>query len=186
MESVSTAVRPSDSRLPTAEDAAFRRGGKYLLFQLRSEQFGVDVMQVREIIGLQRVTAVPHTPPYVRGVINLRGKVVPVVDLRVRLGLDSEDLHARTCIIVVETMRANTPLLVGVVVDAVSEVVSVPDAVVDPPPEFADSPPRPYILGMAKLGGRVCIMLAMDRVLATQESFDLAVVARSPAAGPRS
>lgn len=177
MERAATADNP-------AESAAARRGGKYLLFQLRNEQFGLDVMQVREIIGLQRITAVPHMPPYVRGVINLRGKVVPVIDLRTRLGFKPEDFHARTCTIVVETPSPRGELLIGLVVDAVSEVVHIPPELIQAPPDFADSEPRPYVLGMAKLGDRVSILLAIDQVLATGERLDLAAsVDRSDAEG---
>src|ERR1044071_4005430 len=98
------------------------RAGKYLTFQLAQEEFGIRVLKVREIMGLQEITAVPQTPAHVKGVINLRGKVVPVVDLRLKFGLDNAEHTQRTCIIVAQVRRESGPALMGIIVDSVTEV----------------------------------------------------------------
>ena len=102
--------------------AAQERAGKYLIFRLGREEFGTAVLKVREIIGMQDITAVPQTPAHVKGVINLRGKVIPVIDLRLKFGMGSEAYTERTCIIVVRTRMQGEEVLVGVIVDSVSEV----------------------------------------------------------------
>jgi purine-binding chemotaxis protein CheW len=155
-----------------AEPAAARAGkrqGKYLIFQLEREEFGVQVLKVREIMGLQEITSVPRTPAFVKGVINLRGKVIPVVDLRLKFGLESADYTQRTCIIVTQLNEAGGPLLMGVVVDGVSEVLSIQEEQIEDTPDFGAELTLPYLLGMAKVRGKVKMLLDIDRVLATQE-----------------
>ena len=155
-ESVSTAR--SDSR-----------AGKYLTFQLASEEFGVGVLKVREIMGLQEITAVPQTPPYVKGVINLRGKVVPVIDLRLKFSLDAAEYTQRTCIIVAQLRGESGSLLMGVIVDGVSEVLNLTAAEIEDAPDFGDQGAGQYLLGMAKVKGKVKILLDIDKVLSNQE-----------------
>src|SRR5580704_18079503 len=110
---------------PSRAASANRGAEKYLSFQVGSEEFALGVLSVREIMGMQVITSVPHTPPYVKGIINLRGKVVPVVDLRLKFGMPSVEHTQRTCIIVVDVAGTNSHMLMGVIVDAVSEVVNV-------------------------------------------------------------
>src|SRR5436305_8067425 len=123
--------QPGDKNMPTAimnEPAATQvdaRAGKYLTFQLVNEEFGIRVLKVREIMGVQEITAVPQTPSHVKGVINLRGKVIPVVDLRLKFGLPQAEYNQRTCIIVVQVQGDSGPILMGVVVDGVSEVLNL-------------------------------------------------------------
>lgn len=144
------------------------RAGKYLTFQLGVEEFGIHVLKVREIMGVQDITAVPQTPAYVKGVINLRGKVVPVMDLRLKLGLPEQPYHQRTCIIVVEIQGESGPLLTGAIVDCVSEVLNLAGAEIEDTPDFGSDFTAPFILGMAKVKGNVKILLDIDRVLKTQ------------------
>src|SRR5579872_5467002 len=101
------------------------RAGKYLTFQLASEEFGIRVLKVREIMGLQEITAVPQTPAHVKGVINLRGKVVPVIDLRLKFGVAAAEYSQRTCIIVTQVQGESRPVLMGIIVDGVSEVLNL-------------------------------------------------------------
>jgi purine-binding chemotaxis protein CheW len=154
------------SRTPDASD-------KYLAFYLGNEDFGIDVAHVREIIGIQDITAVPHTPAYVKGVINLRGKVVPVLDLRLKLGLDEAVYTPSTCIVVVESKRATGPSLTGVIVDGVSEVMTAIASEIEPPPDFGGSGAIRHVRGLAKMKGRVKILLDIEGILAPSE--DLAV-----------
>src|SRR5215467_7370160 len=148
---------------------ADERAGKYLTFQLGREEFGIRVLKVREIMGIQDITAVPHTPAYVKGVINLRGKVIPVLDLRLKFGLPDLAYNQRTCIIVVQIQGETGLMLMGVVVDGVSEVLNLTGAEVEDTPDFGAGFSTPYILGMAKVKGKVKILLDIDRVLTDQE-----------------
>lgn len=139
--------------------------GKYLTFTLAGEDYGVPALKVREIIRIMDITAVPHVPSYVRGVINLRGKVIPVVDLRQKLGFSTREYDERTCIVVVEIVLAGQKTLMGLVVDTVSEVLNiVPDELADTP-EFGGHVQTQDVLAMAKIKGRVKILLDVDRLL---------------------
>lgn len=142
---------------------------KYLAFHLGAEEYGIRVMKVREIIGIQEITAVPNTPKYVRGVINLRGKVIPVVDLRIKLGLTELADTPRTCIVVAELAAAAGPVLSGIVVDGVSEVLTVSIADVEPAPDFGGGTSVSHIVGIAKVKGKVKILLDLDKILTTDE-----------------
>ena len=125
------------------------RGGKYLVFELGREEFGIRVLKVREIMGIQDITAVPQTPGHVKGVINLRGKVIPVVDLRLKFGLPEQDYTQRTCIIVVQVQGEGAPVLMGIVVDGVAEVLNLAAADIEDTPDFGEGVTTPYLLGMA-------------------------------------
>jgi purine-binding chemotaxis protein CheW len=141
------------------------RGGKYLVFELGREEFGIRVLKVREIMGIQDITAVPQTPAHVKGVINLRGKVIPVVDLRLKFGLPEQEYTQRTCIIVVQVEGDERPMLMGIVVDGVAEVLNVAAADIEDTPEFGQAVATPCLLGMAKIKGKVKILLDIDQVL---------------------
>ncbi|HUA57666.1 MAG TPA: chemotaxis protein CheW [Verrucomicrobiae bacterium] len=149
------------------------RAGKYLTFQLAQEEFGIRVLKVREIMGLQEITAVPQTPGHVKGVINLRGKVVPVIDLRLKFGLDAAEYTQRTCIIVTQVQGESSSVMMGIVVDGVSEVLNLSGAEIEDTPDFGESAGSQYLLGMAKVKGKVKILLDIDRVLSTQELHNL-------------
>lgn len=148
------------------------REGKYLTFSLAEEEFGIGILKIKEIIGMLPITSVPQTPDFVKGVINLRGKVIPVIDLRLRFGVEEIDYSERTCIIVVEVERSNNTVLIGVVVDAVSEVLNIKDADIEETPAFGAKLDTEYILGMAKMEGSVKILLDIDQVLSASE-FEL-------------
>ena len=150
------------------------RAGKYLTFGLGKEEFGIQIMRVREIMGVQDVTAVPHTPPYVKGVINLRGKVIPVVDLRQKFGMPEQAYTQRTCIVVVQLEQDGVRLLTGVIVDEVSEVLSLAAADIEDTPDFGRGVATPYLLGMAKTKGKVIVLLDINRLMTTQEVHGLA------------
>lgn len=141
--------------------------GKYLIFDLAGEEFGIQILKVREIIGLQDITHIPHTPHCVKGVINLRGKVIPVVDLRLKFGLEEAAYNDRTCIIVVGVLGTNGTVLTGVVVDSVSEVLNISATEIEQSPDFGEKSDVAYLLGMAKVKGKVKILLDIDEVMAT-------------------
>ena len=145
------------------------RAGKYLTFLIGKEEFGVGVLKVREIMGIQEITEVPQTPPYLKGVINLRGKVIPVIDLRLKFGLSAIDYTQRTCIIVVQVNSGATLLQMGIVVDAVSEVITLALGDIEDTPDFGASIATNYILGMAKIKDKVKILLDINEVLSSHE-----------------
>lgn len=140
--------------------------GKYLTFALGHESYGVPVLKVREIIRLTDITAVPQMPPYVKGVINLRGKVIPVVDLRTKFGLAQAEATERTCIVVVQVeMASHTKSLMGLIVDGVEEVAFIAAADIEETPDFGASLDTHYILGMAKVKNVVKALLDIDKVV---------------------
>jgi purine-binding chemotaxis protein CheW len=141
------------------------QAGKYLTFALAQEDYGIGILRIREIIGMMPITAVPQTPPYIKGIINLRGKVIPVTDLRLKFGLEAMEYTDRTCIIVVEINNNSRSLTMGLVVDAVSEVANIKGEDIEKTPDFGTRLQTDYIQGMAKSEGRVKIILDIDRVL---------------------
>ncbi len=149
--------------------SGLEREGKYLTFSLGNEEYGIGILKVKEIIGMMRITPVPQTPEFVKGVINLRGKVIPVIDLRLRFGMEEIGYTERTCIVVVEIDGSGGKLHIGVVVDSVSEVLNIKGADIEDTPSFGTTLNTEYILGMAKTGGGVKILLEIDRVLSNSD-----------------
>lgn len=156
---------PATLSAPVGTAAREDRAGKYLTFRLGAEEFGIQVLKVREIMGVQEITAVPQTPAWIKGVINLRGKVIAVIDLRLKFGMPPEEYNQRTCIVVVQLADGGETMLIGVVVDEVSEVLNIAAGEVEDTPGFGSAVPTPYILGLAKQKNRVKILLDIDRVL---------------------
>ena len=156
----------------TGRDAASdmsRRAGKYLTFKLGAEEFGLEILKVQEIIKMMDITRVPRTPDFVRGVINLRGKVIPVVDLRLRFGMEPKATTDKTCVIVVQVRRENLTVTMGTIVDEVSEVLDIGGEQIEPAPEFGEMVNTDFIVGMGKVGKRVVMLLDVDKVLSQQE-----------------
>jgi purine-binding chemotaxis protein CheW len=149
------------------------RAGKYLAFHLGPEEFGIQVLKVREIMGIQEITAVPHTPLHTKGVINLRGKVIPVVDLRLKFGMPEVTYTQRTCIIVTEVEGESGPMMIGAVVDGVSEVLNLAVADIEDTPDFGGDVATTGLLGMAKVKGKVKILLDIDHVMTHQDLNEL-------------
>ena len=154
------ALEPSTSRLS---------GGKYLTFVLGKESYGIGVLKIREIIRMLVITGVPRMPGYVKGVINLRGKVIPVLDLRVKFGLGIAEINERTCIVVVQaSLPGGAMPQIGIIVDAVEEVVNIPGSDIEETPDFGGQISTDYLLGMAKVKGAVKSLLDIDKVIAAQ------------------
>ena len=145
------------------------REGKYLTFSLANEEYGIGILKIKEIIGMMPITSVPQTPGFVKGVVNLRGKVIPVIDLRLRFGIQEIDYTERTCIIVVEIGSDGGHIEVGIVVDAVSEVINIKSEEIQDAPNFGTRLNTDFILGMAKMEGGVKILLDIDQVLHAAE-----------------
>ena len=155
-------------------EAAAAKAGKYLTFALGKEEYGLEILKVREIIGYMDITAVPRTPAFVRGVINLRGQVISVVDLRSKFDMEPAARTEATCIIVVEIAQGGRKLSTGIVVDRVSEVLNIAADRIEPAPSFGTSVATDFILGMGKIGQSVKILLDIDRVLGDDEIAALA------------
>jgi purine-binding chemotaxis protein CheW len=142
---------------------------KYLTFSLGKEEYGIGILKVREINGMMPITSVPRTPGFIKGVINLRGKVIPVVDLRLKFEMGAVDYTERTCIIVVEMANGTGTIQIGIVVDSVSEGLNIKRSAIEETPTFGAKLSADYILGMAKIGGGVKILLDIDKVLGGAE-----------------
>ncbi len=162
---------PSMSSAPvpaTTAAVANKQAGKYLTVVLDNEAYGLNVLKIREIIRMQKITPVPQMPAFVKGVINLRGRVIPIVDLRVKFGLKAE-FAERTCIVVVQVKLANDQIVqMGLIVDSVEEVVNLTAQEIEPVPEFGARIDTTYLLGMAKIKDQVKTLLDIDRVVAPE------------------
>ncbi len=152
----------------SALDPTTDLGTKYLTFLLAGEEYGLDILKVREIIGIMDITKVPQTPDFVRGVVNLRGKVIPVIDLRSKFRLPSVPYNDQTCIIVVDVGG-----LMGVIVDTVQEVHNILNEEIEEPPNLGASVDTSYFLGMAKVNREVKILLDIDRIMTSEELVQL-------------
>ena len=156
--------------------AVTARPGKYLSFMLGGEEYGVEIMKVQEINGLIQATRVPRMPDYVRGVVNLRGKVIPVIDLRCKFGMEAVEDTEKTCNIVVQIEHQDEVVTMGIIVDDVSEVLNIAGEQIDPPPAFGSGVDSDFIMGMGKLDDNVVILLDIDNVLTGQEYETLTTV----------
>lgn len=162
-------MKTEAEQMDMATKAMTDREGKYLTFTLANEEYGIGILKIKEIIGMMPITTVPQTPAFVKGVINLRGKVIPVIDLRLRFELEADDYTERTCIIVVEIQARTTMVQIGIVVDSVSEVLNIKNEDIEDTPTFGTQLNTDYILGMAKCEGGVKILLDIDQVLSAEE-----------------
>ena len=158
--------------------ATSKQAGKYLTFLLGREEYGLEILKVREIIGYMEITAVPRTPAYVSGVINLRGQVISVVNLRAKFAMERADRTEQTCIIVVEINRDGRKLNTGIIVDRVSEVLNIAAENIEEPPSFGTSVDTGFILGLGKVGKSVKILLDIDKVLTAEEAIAIDALAK--------
>jgi purine-binding chemotaxis protein CheW len=156
-----------------APDTMADKAGKYLTFRLAEQEYGIEILHVQEIMGMMPVTHVPRTPEFVRGVVNLRGKVIPVVDLRLKFGMDGKDDSEKTCIIVVQLGGGAAVVTTGFIVDEVSEVLDIAGGDIEAAPNFGAGLDTEYILGMAKTKGSVKILVDIAKVLGATELMQL-------------
>ena len=157
------------TQVATETQCVANAGGKYLTFKLNEEFYGIAVLRIREIIRLQSITTVPQMPAYIKGVLNLRGKIIPVVDLRLKFCLSQANDTERTCIIVVHVQSSQRSAIpMGIIVDSVEEVLNIAASDIEPTPDFGTAVDTQYLLGMAKVKGEVKTLLDIDRVLASE------------------
>ncbi len=145
------------------------KAGKYLIFRIAEENYGIDILKVQEIIQIQDITTVPRMPDFVRGVLNLRGKVIPVMNLRKRFGMEDIPDTDRTSIIVAKLASSYGSITMGIIVDSVSEVIDIPVNVIEDVPDFGVGVDTTFILGMGKIDKKVIILLDIDKILTTKE-----------------
>ena len=149
----------------TKEKLTKSHKGKYLTFVLGKEEYGIEILKVREIIGLMDITTVPKTPGYMKGVINLRGKVIPIVDLRLKFSMPEEQHTQETCVIVVEVNNTS----IGIIVDSVSEVLDIKSGEIEETPDFGKGIDTNFIMGLGKAKGKIIILLDIEQVLSSEE-----------------
>ena len=157
------------SQQSTTRDTTAALAGKYLTFRIGEEEYGLEILRVREIIGLMEITPVPRTPESIRGVINLRGRIIPVLNLRVKFGMEVIEDTDETCIIVVETDSEGTTTHMGILVDTVSEVLDIEPEEIEPTPAFGQGVDSDFILAIAKCKQEVKILLNTERILDAAE-----------------
>jgi len=148
-------------------------GGKFLTFLLGNEEYGIPIHKIKEIIGIMDITSIPRTPDFIKGVINLRGKIIPVMDLRLKFGLGGKEYNQRTCIIVVDIDYNGTRKLMGIVVDTVSEVVNIQGSEIEIPPRYGGSVDMSFLTGMGKVKGKVILLLDIEKILDSEEQAQL-------------
>jgi len=165
---MTTAIQNEPTTATQVEDTLSNEAGKYLTFKLAEEEYGIEILKVREINGVMDITAVPQMPVYMKGVINLRGKVIPVIDLRLKFGLEEIEHTEQTCIIVVNVGKE-----IGIITDTVCEVLDIAGENIEPPPSMGGAVETSFILGMGKVGDAVKILLDINRVLTAEEMIDM-------------
>ncbi|MCK5565572.1 MAG: purine-binding chemotaxis protein CheW [Planctomycetes bacterium] len=151
------------------QNTSLQKEGKYLTFALANEEYGLEILKVREIIGYMEITNVPQTPMFVRGVINLRGQVIPVVDLRLKFGMEEAERTEQSCIIVVEITQGERAFQTGIVVDHVQEVLDIKEEQIEDAPQFGSTVDTDFVSGMGKIGDDVKILLDIDKVLGGED-----------------
>lgn len=159
----------SDKQYEVLEMEEDTQRGKFLTFSLGKEDFGIEIKYVTEIIGIQSITAVPELPAYINGIINLRGKIIPVMDVRLRFGKPVREYDDRTCIIVIDISEIS----IGLIVDRVSEVLDIPESEIVPPPQFDKGTQHRFIKGIGKVGNDVKLLLDCEKLLNDNEIDEL-------------
>jgi purine-binding chemotaxis protein CheW len=151
-------------------------GGKFLTFLLGGEEYGIPIHRIKEIIGIMDITSIPRSPAFIKGVINLRGKIIPVMDLRLKFEMDRKEYTQRTCIIVVELEAHGETRLMGIVVDTVSEVVNIQKNDIELPPQYGSLVDTTFLTGMGKVKGKVVLLLDIEKVLSNEEKVQLSEI----------
>ena len=171
----------SDQNAHSAGKDRANTASKYMTFRLAKEEYGIEILKVRELIGLLEITRVPRTKPYIRGLINLRGKVIPVVDLRAKFGMPKADDTSQTVIIVVQIASGSANLTMGVLVDEVLEVRAIAETDIEAPPALPQDIDTSFILGVGKSDKHIVFLLDIDRILTVDERSE--VLASTTAGG---
>lgn len=162
-----------DSNLVLEQPDLGIRDGKHLVFLLKGNSYGIPILEVSEINGIMDITPIPKSPEYIKGIINLRGKIIPVMDLRLKLGMNEKEYDVETCIVIVNTLVDNVIKQVGIVVDTVSEVFDIPLSEIDPPPTFGTQAEEAFLTGVGKIKGHLVMLLDIKKVLQSHDIIRL-------------
>lgn len=173
---MSVSVKSADQKQMLAVEKPVEEGGQYLTFSQREEMFAIGILGIKEIIEYSDLTTVPLMPDFICGVINIRGAVVPVIDLSVRLGREASEKTWRTCIVIIETMNDGEKIDIGIIVDSVSEVLEIPAQDIEPSPRFGTNIRADFISGMGKVDNKFVIILDINRVLSVDEMSSLSMI----------
>ncbi|MCL6589452.1 MAG: chemotaxis protein CheW [Firmicutes bacterium] len=149
--------------------STFAQPGKYLTFLVGKEEYGIPILKAKEIIKMMDITSIPKTPQFMRGVINLRGKIIPIIDLRLKFRLEAKEYTERTCIIVVELLLNHAKRQMGIIVDTVSEVINIPQNDLEPPPQYGTQLETGYLTGMGKVKDKVVLLLDIEKAFSDEE-----------------
>lgn len=147
--------------------------GKHLIFQLEKRDYGIPILTVNEIIGIMSITPIPKSPEYVKGIINLRGKIIPIMDLRLKFGMPEKEHTEETCIIIVNIRYKDAIKQIGIVVDIVSEVVDIPSSEIEDPPEYGVGANQDCLSGIGKVKEQVVMLLNIEKVIYSEEVIGL-------------
>lgn len=158
---------------PLGDLAVEKKEGKHLIFQLEERGYGIPILTVNEIIGIMDITPIPRAPGFIKGIINLRGKIIPVMDLRLKFGMPEKAYDEQTCIIIVNIEFENAMKQIGVVVDIVSEVVDIPSSEIEAPPKYSSHDEGEFLIGIGKVKDKVVMLLDIERVIYFEEMFGL-------------
>ena len=150
-----------------------KKDGKHLIFQLEERGYGIPILTVNEIIGIMAITLIPRAPSFIKGIINLRGKIIPVMDLRLKFGMPEKEHTEETCIIIVNIRFENTTRQIGIVVDIVSEVVDIHETEIEPPPKYSTHDDENFLNGIGKVKDKVVMLLDIEKVIYTEEIIKL-------------
>ena len=176
-------VKPAEQKIMVAHlpaSSAIEESGQYLTFLQCGEMFAIGILGIKEIIEYANLTTVPLMPEFISGVINIRGAVVPVIDLSARFGREAAKPTRRSCIVIIETVNDNEKMDIGIIVDSVSEVLEIPPADIEPAPRFGTNIRADFISGMGKINDKFVIILDISRVLSVDEMSSLASVGSEP------
>lgn len=150
-----------------------KEDNKFLTFELGEENYAIPILKVKEIIGMMDITTVPRLPDFIKGVINLRGQIIPVIDLRLKFGLQERAYDDRTSIIVMELESENITRTSGIVVDTVQEVLDIDSKDIEPPPQYGTDVDQAFLTGLGKVDDKVIMLLNVDKILSTGEMQDI-------------
>lgn len=153
--------------------SAEKQDGKHLIFQLEKRDYGIPILTVNEIMGIMEITPIPRTPNFVKGIINLRGKIIPIMDLRLKFGMQEKEHTGETCIIIVNIRFENNIKQIGIVVDIVSEVVDIPFSEIEPPPQYSNDIRQDCLSGIGKVKDQVVMLLNIEKVIYSEELADI-------------
>lgn len=159
----------AESSIAPDESKILPQDGKHLIFQLKDREYGVPILTVNEIIGIMKITPIPKTQDFIKGIINLRGKIIPVMDLRLKFQMPEKEYDEQTCIIIVNIQVGKITKQIGVIVDVVSEVFNIPTSEIEAPPKYSSTKEEDFLSGIGKIKDKIVMLLNIEKVIYSEE-----------------